>query len=157
MKYTSPMLQWSRAVWGMALLFGSLPVASRVLFGAWGFPEAGQMSVLCLIAGTYLQIHGRRRFKRLRDDAAVLAEALRLAAEGDTRQATALLTRVIQVSPRLWQAYQYRGQIRLQDPDSWDAGLADLNEAIRLAPREPLADDARRTLHDLHLEEHRPR
>jgi Flp pilus assembly protein TadD len=48
----------------------------------------------------------------------------------------AILTKALRISPRLWQAYQYRGQIRLREPDSASAALADFNEAIQLAPAE---------------------
>jgi tetratricopeptide (TPR) repeat protein len=130
------MLQWGRAAWGLAALFGSLPVASRILLGTWGFSEAAELAFLCLAAGTYLEILGHRRKKALRDDAAALERALGLASEGRVEDAVAALTKALRVSPRLWQAYQYRGQIRLREPESWSEALADLNEAIRLAPKE---------------------
>lgn len=130
------MLQWGRAAWALAALFASLPVASRVLLGSWGFQEAGELGFLCAVLGTYLEIRGRRRLKALRDDAAALERALSLASEGRTGDALAVLTKALRISPRLWQAYQYRGQIRLREPESWSAALADFNEAIRLAPAE---------------------
>ena len=136
MEYRSRMRQWSRAAWGLALLLASLPLASRVLLGAWGFPEATELALLCLIAGLYLEILGRRRWRTLRDDAAVLERALSLASEGRDDEAIARLTQALRVSPRLWQAYQYRGQLRLRQPGSGQAALADFGEAIRLAPKE---------------------
>jgi tetratricopeptide (TPR) repeat protein len=136
MKYTSRMRQWARAAWGLAILLASLPVASRVFLGSWGFPEAADLSFLCLAAGAYLEITGRRRLRALRDDAAALEKALSLATEGRIEPAIAILTRAIRLSPRLWQAYQYRGQLRLRESDSWGDALADFNEAIRLAPKE---------------------
>ena len=136
MNYTSRMGRWARAAWGLALLFASLPIASRVLLGSWGFPEAAELSFLCLVAGAYLELSGRRRLRALRDDAAALEKALSLATEGRIEPAVAILTRAIRLSPRLWQAYQYRGQLRLREPETWDAALADFNEAIRLAPKE---------------------
>ncbi|HLK48138.1 MAG TPA: hypothetical protein VKT49_08390 [Bryobacteraceae bacterium] len=130
------MRQWSRAAWGLALLLVSLPVASRLLLGAWGFPEAGELAALCFMAGLYLEVLGRRRWRTLRDDAEALERALALAAQGRTEEAIARLTRALRVSPRLWQAYQYRGQLRLRQPESWEAALSDFGEAIRIAPRE---------------------
>ena len=123
--------------WGLALLLLSLPVASRLLLGAWDFPEAAELAFLCFLAGLYLEILGRRRWRTLRDDAAALERALSLAAEGRTEEAIARLTRAVHVSPRLWQAYQYRGQLRLRQEETWEAAVADFGEAIRLAPREP--------------------
>jgi len=137
MEYKSRMRQWSRAAWGVALLLGSLPLASRLLLGAWGFAEATELAVLCLLVGLYLEILGRRRWRTLRDDAAVLERALALASEGRDEEAIARLTQAVRVSPRLWQAYQYRGQLRLRQPGTWQEALADFDEAIRLAPKEP--------------------
>ena len=74
--------------------------------------------------------------KALRDDAAALDRALSLASEGRHAEAVAVLTKALRISPWLWQAYQYRGQIRLREPETWSEALADFNEAIRLAPRE---------------------
>lgn len=135
-EFKSRMRQWSRAAWGLALLLVSLPVASRLLLGAWGFPEAGELAALCFMAGLYLEVLGRRRWRTLRDDAEALERALALAAQGRTEEAIARLTRALRVSPRLWQAYQYRGQLRLRQPESWEAALSDFGEAIRIAPRE---------------------
>ncbi len=129
------MLQWGRAACGLAALFGSLPVASRVLLGTWGFPEAAELGFVCLCVGVYLEIRGRRR-QSLADDATALQQALSLAAEGRSKDAVAVLTKALRVSPRLWQAYQYRGQIRLREPETWSEALADFHEAIRLAPNE---------------------
>ncbi len=127
--------QWSRVAWGLAALLGSLPVVSWLFLGSWGFPEAAEFAVLCFLVGCYLEILSRR-WRTLRDDALVLERALSLAAEGREEEAIARLTRALRVSPRLWQAYQYRGQLRARRPETWRAALADLDEAIRLAPRE---------------------
>jgi Flp pilus assembly protein TadD len=43
---------------------------------------------------------------------------------------------MLRLSPRLWQARQYRGQMRLVEPDAAEAVLQDFTEAIRLAPEE---------------------
>ena len=136
MEYRSRMRQWSRVAWGLAVLLGSLPVMSRLLLGSWGFSEAGELAALCFVVGCYLEILGRRRWRTLRDDAMVLERALALAAEGRDEEAIARLTKALRISPRLWQAYQYRGQLRARRPEMWQAALADFDEAIRLAPRE---------------------
>jgi tetratricopeptide (TPR) repeat protein len=136
MRNRSRILQWARAAWGLAALFGSLPVATRIFLGSWGFPEAAELSFVCLAAGTYLEIRGRRTLRALRDDATALERALSLGAQGRSGEAEAVLTNALRISPRLWQAYQYRGQLRLREPESWSAALADFNEAIRLAPKE---------------------
>jgi tetratricopeptide (TPR) repeat protein len=128
--------QWSRTLWAMALLFGSLPVAGRLIWGAWEFGTAGAIGFLCAVLGAYLRIRGRPARHPLPDDAAVLNRALELAAAGECDQAIALLTHAIRTSPRLWQAFQYRGQLHLWRTDSPGAALEDFNEAIRLAPRE---------------------
>jgi tetratricopeptide (TPR) repeat protein len=60
-----------------------------------------------------------------------------LAASGETDRALALLDEAVQLSPQLWQARQYRGQMRLAEPDAAESALNDFTEAIRLAPDEP--------------------
>ena len=120
----------------MALLFGSLPVASKIFLGAWGFDGATGVSCLCLILGIYFHIVSRRRTPPIPDPATMLDQAIQHASSGRTDQATALLTEAIRLSPQLWQAYQYRGELYLRQGDSVDA-LQDLTEAIKLAPGEP--------------------
>jgi tetratricopeptide (TPR) repeat protein len=128
--------QWSRAAWGLSVLFGSLPLASKLFLGSWGFEGAAELAFLCLMLGTYLHILSRRRAKALRDSAAFLEQAMQMAAAGETEGAIGLLTKAIRLSPRLWQAYQYRGELYLRS-DLPDAALQDFTEAIRLAPEEP--------------------
>jgi tetratricopeptide (TPR) repeat protein len=135
--YRSRARQWSRAAWTMALLLGSLPVASRLFLGGWGFDGAAGMACLCMFAGTYFQIVSRRRFPSVRDPAAMLDQAIHLASSDRTEQAIALLTEAIRLSPWLWQAFQYRGELYLQREDSVHAALRDFDEAVRLAPGEP--------------------
>jgi Flp pilus assembly protein TadD len=67
----------------------------------------------------------------------MLDEAIRLAASGETDRGLALLDDALRLSPRLWQARQYRGQMRLGEPDAAESVLQDFTEAIRLAPDEP--------------------
>lgn len=128
--------QWSRAAWGLGLLFASLPLASWIMLGSWGFEGAGELAILCFAAGVYLQIRSRRKFRGLPDSAAMLGRAMELAREGRTNQALALLTRAIHLSPGLWQPYQYRGELHFRN-NAPRAALDDLTQAIRLAPSEP--------------------
>jgi Flp pilus assembly protein TadD len=66
----------------------------------------------------------------------MLNQAIQLAISGQIEEALALLTETIRLNPKLWQAFQYRGEIYLQQ-QNFDAALRDLKEAIRLAPEEP--------------------
>jgi tetratricopeptide (TPR) repeat protein len=121
----------------MSLLFGSLPVASRIFLGGWGFEGAAEISILGAILGTYFYVSGRRNFPAIPDAAAMMDQAIRLAALGRTDAAIALLTKVIRLSPRVWQAYQYRGEVYLWRQGSASKALQDFTEAIGLAPEEP--------------------
>lgn len=136
----------------MSLLLASLPIASWLFLGGWGFDGAAGMACLCLFIGTYFQIVSRRKFPPLPDPAAMLDEAIHLGSSNRTEQAIAVLTEVIRLSPRLWQAFQYRGELYLSREDSVHAALDDFEEAIRLAPGEPhlyeLRDHARSLLGD---------
>jgi tetratricopeptide (TPR) repeat protein len=127
--------RWSRTVLALALLFASLPVAGRLVLGSWGFPDATLLSCLCLMLAAYLYIRGRRGFRAVPDAAALLDGALQLAASGQSGEAITLLTEAIRLSPRLWQAFQYRGEMYLQR-GSLDAAIEDFNQAIGLAPKE---------------------
>lgn len=126
--------RWSRTALGLALLFASLPVAGRLLLGEWEFPDATLLSVLCILAAAYLYVRGRR-FRAAPDPAALLDQSIQLAASGQSGEAIALLTEAIRVSPRLWQAYQYRGEVYLER-GSVDEALKDFDQAIGLAPEE---------------------
>lgn len=126
--------QWSRTAWGLALLFGSLPAASRIFVGVWGFEGSAELACLCTLLGIYFHFAGRR-YIRLKDAALMLDRALQRAREGHTEQAIHILTQAIRLSPRLWQAYQYRGELRLLQGSPATA-LDDFNTAIRLAPEE---------------------
>jgi tetratricopeptide (TPR) repeat protein len=127
--------QWSRTAWTMAALFGSLPLASRLFLGSWSFEGAGGIAFLCLLLGTYWHIVARRH-RTLPDPATRLEEAMEAARAGEVDRAIALLTREIRLSPELWQAYQYRGELYLLLPDCAQAALADFEAAMRLAPDE---------------------
>jgi tetratricopeptide (TPR) repeat protein len=120
----------------MAVVFGSLPLAGRLFLGSWGFDGAAEIGCLCLIAGTYFHIVSRR-FPAVPDPATILERAGERASAGRSDQAIALLTEGIRLSPQLWQAFQYRGELYLRQADRLDAALEDFSEAIKLAPREP--------------------
>jgi tetratricopeptide (TPR) repeat protein len=128
--------EWSRTAFAMAVVFGSLPLASRLFLGNWGFDGAAEIGCLCLIAGIYFHIVSRR-FPAVPDPATILERAGERASEGRSEQAISLLTEGIRLSPQLWQAFQYRGELYLRQGDRLDAALLDFSEAIRLAPQEP--------------------
>jgi len=136
-QWPSKARQWSRAAVALAFLFGSLPLASRLFVGSWGFDGAPGIACLCLAAGAYLHFAGRGRRPPIPDSATFLGEAIRLAASGETSRALALLDEALRLSPRLWQAREYRGQMRLEEPGAAERALRDFSEAIRLAPGEP--------------------
>ena len=127
--------QWSRAAWALALLFGSLPLVGRLVLGSWEFVSAGEIACLLLLAGVYFHVRSRR-FATKPDPATLLDQANRLAASGRPDRALAVLTRTIRQSPKLWQAYQYRGELRLRLGEH-SLAAQDFSDAIRLAPDEP--------------------
>lgn len=129
--------QWSRTAWAMALLFASLPVACWIFVGNWGFEDAFGVSCLCVVLGAYFHIRSRKSLPPAPDPATLLDRAIQLVSKGQTAEAILLLTEAIRLSPRLWQAFQYRGELQLHLPDSVEQALDDLTEAIRLAPEEP--------------------
>src|ERR1035438_9695579 len=122
--------QWSRTAFAMAVVFGSLPLASQIFLGGWGFDGAAEIGCLCLIAGVYFHIVSRR-FPAVPDPATILERAGQRAASGRPDRAIALLTEGIRLSPELWQAYQYRGELYLQQGGQIDAARRDFSEAIR--------------------------
>lgn len=129
--------RWCRAALGFAVLFATLPLASKLFLGGWGFDGAAELACLCLVAAGYLYYAGRARRSPVPDSATLLGEAIRLAALGETGPGIAVLDEALRLSPRLWQAREYRGQIRLGKPDAAESALQDFTEAIRLAPDEP--------------------
>ncbi len=129
--------QCRRAALALALLFASLPLAGKLFLGDWGFDGAPAMACLCLVAAGYLCFAERRLRPPIPDSAAFLDEAIRLAGSGETDRALVLLDEALKLSPRLWQARQYSGQVRLGKPDEAASALQDFTEAIRLAPEEP--------------------
>jgi cytochrome c-type biogenesis protein CcmH/NrfG len=127
--------QWSRAVWALALLFGSLPVVGRFVLGDWEFVGAGEIACVLLIAGAYFHLRSRRHITKP-DPATLLDQANQFATNGRIDRALAMLTKTIRQSPKLWQAYQYRGELRLRLGQA-DLAAQDFSNAIRLAPDEP--------------------
>jgi len=134
--YRQRVRQWSRVAWAMAFLFASMPAASKLFLGYWGFDGASEIACLCLVLGTYFYIVGRRSRPPIPDPATMLDQAIQLAMSGQIDEAIALLTETLRLNPQLWQAFQYRGELYLRQ-QSFEAALRDLNEAIRLAPEEP--------------------
>jgi tetratricopeptide (TPR) repeat protein len=125
----------SRTAFSLALLFGSLPIVGRLVLGSWEFVGAGEIAVLLLMAGAYFHVRSRRHITKA-DPATLLDQANRLAASGRIDRAVGLLTKTIRHSPRLWQAYQYRGEMRLRLGD-FDLAAQDFSDAVELAPDEP--------------------
>ncbi len=128
--------QWARTAWALAFLFASAPVVCKLFLGVWGFEGAAEIGLISFFVGTYLHFAGRRKFRALPDSAALLDRALRLGWNGQLDSAIAVLDGAIRLSPRLWQAFQYRGQMRAL-AGSFERAVADFDEAIRLAPDEP--------------------
>jgi tetratricopeptide (TPR) repeat protein len=129
--------QWCRAALALAFVFASLPLASKLLLGNWGFDGAAGIACLCLAAAAYLYFAGRESRPPIPDSATILGEAIRLAASGETDQGIALLDEAFRLSPRLWQAREYRGQMRLGESAAAESALQDFTDAIPLAPAEP--------------------
>jgi len=127
--------QWSRAAWALALLFGSLPLVGRLVMGDWEFVSAAEVSCLLLMAGAYFHVRSRRHLTKP-DPATLLDQASQFAANGRADKALAMLTKTIRQSPKLWQAYQYRGELRLR-LGQVELAAQDFSDAIRLAPDEP--------------------
>jgi Flp pilus assembly protein TadD len=109
-------------------------VASRLLLGIWGFPQAAGISIISFIVAIYLYARSLGRL-RIPDGAVMLDRAQRLASSGKVAKAIAVLTQTIRLNPNLWQAYEYRGRLRVREGDYLEA-IEDLSEAIRLAPQE---------------------
>ena len=134
---------WSKLCCAIGLLFASLPLVSRLLFGGWEFEGAAEIGAVLLIAAVYFYVISRR-MPHYRDAAAMFEEAADLVAAGQMENAVALLTKTIRQNPRVWQAYQYRGQLHLQLGE-YSRALANFEAAMHLAPDEP----ALRALHDV--------
>jgi tetratricopeptide (TPR) repeat protein len=128
--------QWSRTAFAIAVVFASLPVASRIFLGDWEFESAAGIACLCAMAGVYFHIRDRRAFRGIPDAAAMLDQAHRMALAGRTDRAIARLNTAIRLTPRFWQAYQFRGELCLLAQRPQDA-VRDFDQAIQLSPIEP--------------------
>jgi tetratricopeptide (TPR) repeat protein len=129
--------QWRGAALALAFLFASLPLAGKLFLGSWRFDGALEIAGLCLVAAAYLYFAGRESRPPIPDSAAMLDAALQLAEAGETGRGLALLDEALRLSPSLWQAWEYRGRIRLGEADAAESAIKDFTEAIRLAPGEP--------------------
>jgi tetratricopeptide (TPR) repeat protein len=127
--------RWTRTVVAVGVLFATMPMASRILIGVWGFHEAAAISIICFVAGIYLYARNLGRRLWIPDGATMLDRARRLGAAGKVPKAISVLTQTIRLDPLLWQAYEYRGYLRLAQSEYGEA-LKDFSEAIRMAPRE---------------------
>jgi tetratricopeptide (TPR) repeat protein len=136
-EWASQARRWCRAALALAFVFAGFPVVGVLFLGRWEFDGSLGIACLCLIAATYLHLAGRSRRPSLADPSTILGEAIQLAASGETDRGIQLLDEVLRLSPRLWQAREYRGQMRLVEPEAAEAVLQDFTEAIRLAPEEP--------------------
>ncbi len=133
----SPARRWCRAALSLALLFAGLPLVGMLFLGSWEFDGSLGIACLCLIAAAYFYLAGRPRRPPLPDPSTILEEAIQSAASGEIDRGIQLLDEVLRLNPGLWQAREYRGQMRLVEPEAAEAVLQDFTEAIRLAPQEP--------------------
>ena len=69
------------------------------------------------------------------DSATLMDRASRLTASGRMAKAISVLTKALGLDRRLWQAFQYRAELRASQGD-YRGALEDVSQAIRLAPRE---------------------
>ena len=126
--------QWCRAALALALIFASVPLAGKLFLGSWRFDGALDIACLCMLGAAYLYFVERDRRPQTPDSTAILDKALQLAARGATCRGLALLDKALRLDPGLWQAWEYRGQIHLGEPDGAESALEDFTQAIRLAP-----------------------
>jgi tetratricopeptide (TPR) repeat protein len=133
--YRGELGKWSRTAVAIGILFASLPVAGRLLFGVWGFPEAAGISGICFAIAVYLYARSVGQRLGIPDSAVLLDRAQQLVSLGRVPKAISVLTQAIRLDPNLWQAYEYRGRLRISE-GNYSEALKDISEAIRLAPRE---------------------
>jgi len=135
--------QWSRTAWAVAALFASLPLAGRVALGVWTFEAAWELAICLAIAGSYFSIRSHRH-RTVPDSATLLETAIRVAWEGRIDEAIGLLDESLRLSPRLWQALEYRGELHLRRTRPALA-LPDLDAALQLAGEQPHLVELRET------------
>lgn len=112
-----------------------MPVAGKILLGVWEFHEATAISIICLAIAAYSYLISRRQTRTIPDGAELMDRARGLAASGKVAKAISLLTEALNLDPKLWQAFQYRGELRASHGD-YKGAVDDFSEAIRLAPQE---------------------
>jgi Tfp pilus assembly protein PilF len=112
-----------------------MPVAARILLNVWAFQEAAAISVICFAIATYLHFRSRSRTPTIPDGAEMMDRAFRLTASGKMARAISILTKTLRLDRKLWQALQYRAQLRVSRGD-YQGALEDFSQAIRLAPQE---------------------
>ena len=112
-----------------------MPLAGRIILGAWSFEEAGAISVICFAIAAYLHLRSRGRIPAIPDSAEMMDRAFQLSASGRWAKAISLLTKTLRLDTKRWQAFQYRAELRASQGD-YGGALDDISEAIRLAPRE---------------------
>ena len=110
-------------------------MAARIVLGAWAFQEAGAISVICFAIAAYLHLRSRGRMPTIPDSATLMDRASRLTASVRMAKAISVLTKALGLDRRLWQAFQYRAELRASQGD-YRGALEDVSQAIRLAPRE---------------------
>ena len=110
-------------------------MAARIVLGAWAFQEAGAISVICFAIAAYLHLRSRGRMPTIPDGATLMDRASRLTASVRMAKAISVLTKALGLDRRLWQAFQYRAELRASQGD-YRGALEDVSQAIRLAPRE---------------------
>jgi Flp pilus assembly protein TadD len=113
-----------------------MPVAARIVLGVWAFQEAAAISVICFALAAYLHLRSWSRIPTIPDSAAMMDRASRLTASGRMAKAISVLTKALGLDRKLWQAFQYRAELRASQGD-YRGALDDISEAIRLAPAEP--------------------
>jgi Tfp pilus assembly protein PilF len=133
--YRSETRKWSRTAVAIGVLFASMPAASRVFLGVWGFHQATGLSIICFTIAIYLYARSLGWKLGLPDGAALLDRAHRLESSGRVPKAISVLTQAIRLDPNLWQAHEYRGNLHARQGEYSEA-LKDFTEAIRLAPHE---------------------
>jgi len=112
-----------------------MPVAARIVLGVWAFEEGAAIAVICFAIAAYLHLRSRSRVPTIPDGAAMMDRAFRLKSSGKMAKAISVLTRTLHLDRKLWQAYQYRAELRAAQGD-YRGALDDVGQAIRLAPKE---------------------
>ena len=89
--WASQARRWGRAALALVLLFASLPLVGKPIFGGWEFDGALAIAFWCMIAAAYLYFVERTGRPPIPDPAAIPDAAIRRAAAGETEMGLALL------------------------------------------------------------------